>query len=284
MAGTQALDASRTPAFTYEPHALVLVTKPGERFYSPTIEDPIPDSDILDAANRGIKQSLMVRKTPKGDVVVAGRQRTKRALVVNHLLGVKTYAGPIKSVKDAIARLKGTDLEARIVEIAGAKFPKGLMLKAFAENSGTDLDAEASGIAEDEIRRGGAGTSTQIRAARARQLIEAGYPLEKVAETMQGVTLAMLRRWAKAAPSSESKAPKKRGKATRPSAKQLEKALAAAEVAHGRGCDAWNVLAWALGKIDTATFSSAYPHLVEPPSDVLARAMNGSADHAEAAE
>jgi hypothetical protein len=273
MAGTQALDASRTPAFTYEPDALILVTKPGERFYSPTVEDPIPDGDVLDAVSRGIKLSLLVRKTAHGDVVVAGRQRTKRALVVNHILGVKKYDGPIKSVRDTIARIKGTPIEERIIEIGTAKWPKGLMLRAFAENGGSDLDAEAAGIAEDEIRRGGSGQNNAIRAARARQLSESGYPIDKIAETMRDVSIVTLRRWINKDPGGKAKAGK-RGKATRPGAAKLKKVIERAEAAN-LAQSAIAALQWAAGDITDDQFFDVYPRLAEKKTADKAEASGG---------
>lgn len=269
MAGTQALSASRTPAFTLYPHDLILVTTPGERFYSPTVEDEVSDADVLDVALRGVLQSLRVRRTDAGSVVTAGRQRTKRALVVNALLGAHAYDGLLESVHQAIARLKNSPTGDRIVEIAMKKHGlDGVMLRAFAANSGSDVDEEICGLAEDEMRRGGSGSTWQVRAQRARALVEAGQPLERVAESMGGVSVATLRKWI--ARLSAPAAPPKpaRAAAARPKMKVVKRIYARAVESGGLSLRECALLDFFAGRsMDEERLVRIFPELAPPKKE-----------------
>lgn len=266
MAGTQALEASRTPAFTFKPQDLIMVTTPGERFYSPTVEDEIPDADVMDTALRGVLQSLRVRRTDKGSVVTAGRQRTKRALVVNALLGIP-YTGSVNAVFLAIERLKASPMGDRIVEIALKKHgAEGIMLRAFAANSGTEADEEINGVAEDEMRRGGSGCPWDVRARRAQQLIESGQPIERVAESMTDVTVPTLKRWiAKLNAGQTSAEPKKvRTASSRPKAKILKKVFRYAGSAAGLTPRERTLIYFVMGLVTEDGLLSAVPELAPP--------------------
>lgn len=269
MAGTQALSASRTPAFTLPPHDLILVTTPGERFYSPTVEDAVSDADVLDTALRGVLQSLRVRRTDAGSVVTAGRQRTKRALIVNDLLGAHAYDGPIQAVRDVIERLRGTDLGNRIVEIAMKKHGmNGVMLRAFAANSGSDVDEEICGLAEDEMRRGGSGSTWQVRAIRAQALVEAGQPMERIAESMGGVAVPTLRKWI-AKLSAPPAAPRAKQAATaRPKMKVVKRIYARAVESGGLSLRECALLDFFTGRsMDEERLVRIFPELAPPKKE-----------------
>lgn len=270
MAGTQALDASRTPAFTFHPHDLIFVVTPGERFYTPTVDDEIPDADVMDMALRGALQSLRVRRTDAGSVITAGRQRTKRALVVNALLGAHAYDGPLASVREAIARLKNSPMGDRIVEVAMKKHGlDGVMLRAFAANSGSDVDEEINGLVEDEIRRGGSGSPWQVRAQRAQALVEAGQPLERVAECMGGVSVATLRKWIAelSAPVAPPK-PVRDPVALRPKLKSMKRIYARAAEAGGLSQREYALLDFFMGRnMDEERLVGIFPELAPPKKE-----------------
>lgn len=266
MAGTQALDASRAPAFTFKPQDLTLVSAQGERFYSPTVEDPIDDLRVLDVASRGVKLSILVRrdKVNGRSVVVDGRNRVKLALVVNALTGVCPYTGNLYSVLEAIKRLKDSDIGRRIVELALTWGAEGVMLKAFADNGGSDLDAEANGIATDEMRRGGAGCTWDVRAKRAQQLIEAGQPIESVAANMNGVTVATLKRWIAKLNAGETLQPKKvRTASSRPKTKDLKRLFKNAGQVSGLTPRERTLIYFVMGVTNEETLLAAVPELAQ---------------------
>ena len=267
MAGTQALNVSRTPAFTYKPQDLVLVTQPGARFYSATIDDRIDDARVLDIAARGVKVPILVRRTTAGDVVVDGRNRVKRSLVVNHLIGAHLYTGDLLAVREAIERIKGSDLETRIIELAQKRHGDGgVMVKAIANNSGTDAEAEADGLAADEMRRGGSGCTWDVRARRARQLIEAGQPIERVVESMDNVPVPTLRKWI-AKLSAGPSTPKARIKTTssRPKAKEL-KQLFAGIANIGFTPREYALIGYFMGTTNREHLVSTVPELITTPA------------------
>lgn len=268
MAGTQALSASRTPAFTYEPHKLILVTEPGTRFYSDTVNDPISLWRVLDIAARGVKVAMLVRRTDAGDTVVDGRNRVKLGLVVNHLTGVHLYDGDLSSVHECIERIKGTDLETRIIELAQRRHGEGgVMIKALANNSGTDAEAEADGLAADEMRRGGSGYSWEVRARRAQQLIEAGQPIERVVESMDGVTVGTLRKWI-AKLNAPPAAPKPARAATlRPKAKTLKRIFGGKNATPGLSLRESTLILFIMGGQDEAGLFRAFPELATPAKE-----------------
>ncbi len=272
--GGQALDASRTPAFTFKPQDLILVTDPKERFYSPTVNDPVSDLDVLDCATRGILVSIRVRRTDRGSIVTAGRQRTKRALIVNALTGVAPYTGDLSSVVDAIERLKDSSIGQRVVELAIKNFEQGgVMLFARAANSGTETEEEANGLVEDEMRRGGSGYPWDVRARRAVQLIERGQPIEVVAAGMQDVTVETLKRWIAKLNAGETSAPKPkkerapRATSTRPKFKIVKKLYARAAEVGGLSPREFAILDFVMGKMNEHTLSVIVPELAPPAEE-----------------
>src|SRR6185369_8617298 len=110
MPGQQALDAQRTPAFAFDPRDLVLVTDKRDPLFDLRVFRPITREAVEDVAIRGVHTPIRVKRRGDESVVVMGRQRTKRAMVANHLGAGQSYTGSLKSVHDAISEL-GQDVE-----------------------------------------------------------------------------------------------------------------------------------------------------------------------------
>src|SRR5262245_38938036 len=101
---------------SWEAHDLVLDGIPDER-----LEDDITDERLMNFALSGQLQAVLVRPKNGTLEVVEGRQRVKRALVINHLAGRHAYRGPLKAVQPATARLPARD----VGEGAGEAGPEG---------------------------------------------------------------------------------------------------------------------------------------------------------------
>jgi hypothetical protein len=232
------------------PHELTIVTDPRDPLCDvERLELPVTDERIINFAVRGQIQPIVVRLRDDKLVIVAGRQRWKRATVINHLAGVHIYKGPIKAVHEAIARLKDTDVEKRIVE----KCPKGVKLK-ITVHRGSEAEAAHASLSENEQRDE---DPMIAKIQRAQRLSRNGFTDEDLADDF-GVGVPTVRRWL-ARDLDKPQAPKKkRGKATRPGLQRLKK-LVAAEHFGGLPDETQRVLRWVAGEIDDDALLKGWP-------------------------
>lgn len=218
---------------SWEAHELVLDAIPDER-----LEDPISDEAILNFAVAGQLQPCLVRANGRGVEVVEGRQRVKRALVINHLAGRHEYDGELKSVKDAIARLTGSPIGKRVVEEA----PKGIKVLVTVHH-GDEKEAQRAAIAANEHR---ADDPLDRKIRKAKRLARQGFSEAEIALDF-GVSRATAKRWIA---SDTSKERKQRGKnSTAPSRAKLGSAFEKLTKSTTDAADRWRVLfGWLTGK------------------------------------
>lgn len=217
----QAFDAPRLGGFfSYDPADLTLIVDPKDALYDEKVHEEVPDEDVLNAAAQGIQQSISIRRRGDLTIVTAGRQRTKRALVVNALMGVK-YTGPVESVHDAIKRLstapKSVEVAKRIVVMMGKDI---LYVPARGNNEGDEADARIIGFTENAFRR--QDDPVMLRAIEAQRLERLGWDVTRIADKLGPVSIPTVRRWLNL-DLDKSRTKEKRPKLVRPSAVALTK-------------------------------------------------------------
>lgn len=232
---------------SWEAHELVLDGLPDER-----LNDEIADEAILNMAALGQLQPVLVRANGKGLEVVEGRQRVKRALVINHLAGRHAYEGPLSSVKKAINRLTGSNLGKRVI----AEAPKGIKVLVTVHR-GDEKEAMRAAVAANEHRHDDA-LERKIR--KAKRLAKQGFAPEEIAEDF-GVSVATAKRWL----TVEADKPKgTRGKqSTAPTRAKLSayhERLTAPD-ADEKAAKWAPVFAWLAGKGSRAAVYEAFPEL-----------------------
>jgi hypothetical protein len=217
-----AFDAKRIDATSWDPNDLTLLTDPKDKLYDKHVEDEVPDEDVLNVAAVGVLQPIVIRKREHSDgrveaVVIAGRQRTKRSLVVNALVG-QPYRGSVKAVHAAIKRMTTVLASIEIAKRVIAICPEGVRVPAVHRNRGDDASAREIKSVENAFRR--REDPIVYLADDAQRLSELGRAPEEIAEAMK-CSVATVRRYLKMDTSKPRKPPQRRGKATRPSVKQL---------------------------------------------------------------
>jgi len=232
---------------SWEAHELVLDGLPDER-----LNDDLTDEGILNQATLGQLQPVLVRANGKGLEVVDGRQRVKRALVINHLAGRRAYDGELTSVKKAIARLEGTDLGKRVIAEAG----KGVKVLVTVFR-GEENAAPRAEIAANELRHD---DSLARKIKKAKRQAKAGFSPEEIAEDF-GVSVASIKRWL----SVDADKPKKvRGKASQAPTRAKLSGIAERMLAPDAedGMSRWALLfGWLAGKQSRADVVGAFPEL-----------------------
>lgn len=89
MAGGQALEGQRRPAFNMDPDELIIVgldTDSPRHLYDPRAKLPLDEDFVEDIMEHGIMQNVVVTKIEGKVYVVAGRQRVKAAREANRRL------------------------------------------------------------------------------------------------------------------------------------------------------------------------------------------------------
>ncbi len=201
--------------YSFWPHELVMITDPKDKLYDQHIEEEIPDGAVVNVAAHGILQTARVVRRDGEPIVIAGHQRTKRAHVVNHIVSVRKYDGTLKSVRDSIKRIEGNEeLVRRILQLA----PKGVKVPAIVSTRTDEAHARAIKVAEQVWRR--KEDPVAIQADEAQRMTELGFSVEDIATEMN-ISAATVRRYLKF-DTSKPRERKKRGKATRPGAKQIQ--------------------------------------------------------------
>lgn len=189
---------------SWEAHELVLDAIPDER-----LDDPITDERIMNFAVSGQLQAVLVRPHDGKLAVVEGRQRVKRALVINHLVGRHAYRGPLKSVKAAIDRLTGTDIGKRIVE----ECPRGMKVLVTVHR-GDEQQAIRDSVVANEHRDD---DPLERKVRKAKRLAKQGFSPAEIAGDF-GVSEQTIGRWLARDPDAK-RVKKMRGATTMPKAK-----------------------------------------------------------------
>lgn len=77
----KAADAPRSDLYMLGPHEIVLVTKPGERFYDRRVKRKLKPGLVESIAKFGVVVPIIVTKKDDKIICVAGRQRVRAALI-----------------------------------------------------------------------------------------------------------------------------------------------------------------------------------------------------------
>lgn len=219
------------------PHEIKVIEDPAHALYDERLDLPVSDSAIRNFAVRGQVQPVAVRVDGKDLVLVEGRQRWKRAVVINHVAGVHPYKGKNAAVLDAIKRVTGTELADVVSERCG----NGIKLR-FDVFRGTEQAAAGAAISANEHRED---DPVEAKIRKAQRLAGNGFSPDDILTEFAGkVSLATVKRWL-AVDLSKPKTKKVRSRVVRPGAKKLEAARAHLLVA---GHDQLaSVVAWTLG-------------------------------------
>lgn len=238
MAKTQFENASRTVAFSFDPEELVLIEDPKHPLYDARVKLPLKPEFIANIAAIGVVEPVIVRRIDGKPVVIDGRQRVRAARVVN-----------VRARKNCETTLK----------------------VPVVVRNGDEADAYTVTVSLNEQRQD---DPKREKIAKAQRLSQLGRSEGDIALAM-GVSVPTVKRMLRAEVKASVPA-KRRGKATRPSAKKIQAVIDRA------GGEIEPALQWAVGAIGDAEFFARFPML--KPEAKPARALNGSGEHAEAAE
>jgi len=234
------------------PHELVLITDPKDPLFDKRVFLPLTDEAILNIAAVGYVQPVSARLRGNDALVVDGIQRTKRGLVINHVVGQHEYKGGIPAVREAIARLSDatSKIGRRIVELC----PKGVKVP-LSIHRGEERDAFAAKVSANEFRTDDALVE---RARKAQQMARHGHDEADIAATFAGVHVQTVKRWLAMDLDKERGPRKPRTKKAKPTAKRVGDVLSQGET--------WNMtqreqalLEWVLGKRDHGALAKAFP-------------------------
>jgi len=231
------------------PHELTILTDPKDPLYDARVKLPLLDEAIMNLAAVGFVQAVAIRPRGSETLIVDGLQRTKRALVINHLTGTHEYNGPVQSVKDAIKRLSGADsaIGKRIVQLC----PRGVKCPVIVNRSSNDAGVYAAKVSANWFREA---DPLVEQARKVQRLLQLGHSIEDCAEQF-GCHVATIKRWAKMDTEKERPPRKARTKSARPTIKQIGKVH---ESANGK---VKALLAWVCGKGSFEDAIKAFPEL-----------------------
>jgi hypothetical protein len=206
----------------YSAHELVFITDPADKLYDKHVDEPIVLGGVLNTALHGVIQPIIVfvRKTTDGrkdEIITDGHTRAKRAAVIDHVVGAHKYDGPLKSVRAAIEAIENdADMLKRVMTLA----PKGVKIPGVVRTEAKGMtEAKAFGLkVSAQVWRRGEDTVV-VQADQAKRLAELGWATPDIAAEMN-LSVASINRYLKL-DTSKPREKKKRGKATRPSAKQV---------------------------------------------------------------
>lgn len=182
-----------------------------DAIFDERLDDPVTDEAILNFAIVGQLQPAIVRPNAKETAfeVVDGRQRVKRALIINDLVGRYQYKGQLASVREACARLRGTDICKRIAD----ECPSGVKVKV-TPHRGDAKSSEIASVSANEMRHD---DDIDRKVRKAIRLSKSGFDNAEIAQAM-GRTELTISRWL-GRNSSEKREKKARGATTMPKAK-----------------------------------------------------------------
>ena len=198
------------------PHEITVIEDSKHPLYDPRIENPISDDRIRNIVMVGQIVPVSIRIEEDDAILVDGRGRWKIGTVINHVVGVKSYTGKLACVREAIARLKGTELEKLIVDRCA---PLGIKL-AFTVRRGT-MDDAVSGMVSANEQRDDDPKEAKIR--RAQRISGLNHPAETIAIDM-GQTVSTIKRWLKV-DIDKPREKKTRGKAARPGKRLVDSVI-----------------------------------------------------------
>ncbi len=231
------------------PHELAIITDPDDKEYDKRELNVIEPAAVLNLATIGQIQPLSVRLVGNRLTITDGLQRAKRALVINHLNGSHPYKGDCESVHTCIKAMVGTALAKRVVE----ECPRGMKLQ-IVPFRGDDRQAFGAKASANEFRQD---DPILFKVEKAQRLINKfNYSPDDVAEAMN-VSVATVHRWKRMDLTKPRTAPKKRGKATRPSKTAVETAFE--RIKSDRHANL--LLGWVLGKVKFDDVKALYPAL-----------------------
>ena len=239
------------------PHELTVITDPDDKEYDKRETNVIDPAAVLNLATVGQIQPLSVRLLGNRLVLTDGLQRTKRALVINHLNGSFPYKGDCEAVQACIKAMTGTPMGKRVVE----ECPRGLKLQIVVFR-GDERQAYGAKASANEFRQD---DPMGFKIEKAQRLMNKfNYSPQEVAEAMN-VSVATVNRWKNVDLSKPRAAPKKRGKATRPSRAVVEKAFE-----HIKGKMNQTLLGWVLGKVKSEELFTHFPELKPEDNEAAA--------------
>lgn len=250
--GGQALDAKRTPAFSFEPNQLVIIDKPGDPLYQRDRNElPVSREQVLAIALGPPASSIRVRRLEDGTAAVAaGRQRVKSAAVANAIGCGIAYTGKLASVKAAIAEYKkDADFVQHVTTLMRGR-PRCLTAQAANDSIANvrGMIATENALAQVESKRAVIqGIQEDVR--------EFEIPVAIVA-ARRGLKVSTVKRYLKVDLGKPIEKPKTRGKSTRPSAKRILAVVAKMEeAAVTDGINAMiDALRWAAGDTSEEDF------------------------------
>lgn len=229
------------------PHELTIITDTGDDSYDHREALPIEPAAVLNLAAVGLVQAVSTRPEGNDLLIVDGMQRTKRALVINHLTAVHEYRGKVRAVHECIKLMKDSAEGRRVVELC----PKGMKI-AITVFRGTAGEAYSGKASANEFRE----DDPIVNKARKVQRLfnKFNYTHEECAE-MYKVHVATIKRWLAMDTEKERPARKARTKSTRPTIRRIAKAY---ETATGKPK---TLLGWVCGKASFEDAVKAFPEL-----------------------
>lgn len=233
------------------PEEFKVADDPSDALFDERWDRSIAEERIRNFIIVGQVEPIVVRLDGDDLVIVAGRQRWKRAVVVNHLAGVRLYKGRLRSVLEAIKAFQGTDL----AKLAGDRCSAGVKL-TFVLRRGDEADAAGAMVSENEQRDD---DELSVKIARAQRMARGGHTPADLA-TYFGKSEATINRWL----DIDTKAPrekKTRGPSVMPSRKRI-----AAVLDNGAAEDELSprerlLLAFAVKGLAADGFKEAFPKL-----------------------
>ena len=239
------------------PDEFVVITDPKHPSYDERIETvPVTDERIRNFVAVGQVQPVSAVVVGNNLVLNAGRQRWKRATVINHIVGVRMYGGNVGPIWEAIERIKRTPFAKWISD----QVPDGMKLQ-FSLYRGDEMEAGRASVSENEQRDE---DPREAKIRKAQRMAKQGHQPEDIADAFgfgtDKAAIAKVKRWLKVDLSKPS-TPKTRGKSTRPSAAKV-KAVGALAAEHASD-EIRVVLDWVNGTngVDDAEFYRVFPAL-----------------------
>lgn len=234
-----------------EAHELTLITDISDPSFDRRVLNPVSDEAILNLAAVGFVQPVSVHPRGNTMIVVDGQQRTKRALIINAIVGRHDYDGPIQAVHDALKRLQLKDslIGRRIIELC----PQGVKVP-ITIHRGTEAHAYKAKVSANEFREG---DPIAEKARKAQRLVQQGHDESGIAESF-GVHVQTVKRWL-AMDTEKVKTKKPRAKNSRPSFVRVAKVYESGAVNGETGL----MLGWICGKVTREKLIEKFPKLEE---------------------
>lgn len=240
------------------PYEMGPITDPKDPRFQPErleMAASLTDEEIRTLVTLRQIQPVSVRISGEDVEIVEGVQRWKKAWVINAIVGVgPAYKGPVRAIREAIERIKGTDL----AEFLRGEVPNGFKLKVDLYR-GTEQEAVRAQTVANEQRHD---DPLEVKIRRAHRLAKAGFTTEEIAADFGHPDARTVQRWLKRDPDA-SRTRKARTKKVRPGPKKLRAAwLHASEQSNGTASvKVTAILSWVLGEFPTAELKKLCPEL-----------------------